>query len=182
MTSIELELSKKYRKELKELKEEIEEESPGWMKERRKEYLIKEMLRCLFFLTPFRKWYEEATERNADYLTKRIIQIFASYDYWKKRMYKLSMEYKFTILRKTNRSEITPDMIEKAREYPIQEIVEINRSGFSLCPGHDDHHPSMDCRNNFCFCYVCGWCGDSIALYMKKNNVDFVMAVKFLSG
>jgi len=49
VTSIELELSKKYRKELKELKEEIEEESPGWMKERRKEYLIKEMLQMSFF-------------------------------------------------------------------------------------------------------------------------------------
>jgi len=179
---MELELNKKYREGLKELKEEIQEESPCWIKDRRRIYLVNEIIKCLVFLIPFSEWYRDATDRNVDYLTKRIIQIFLKYEYWKKRLHKFSMEYKFTILRKVNGNKITPDMIERAREYPIKDIIEVKKNGFSLCPGHDDHHPSMDCRNNFCFCYVCGWSGDSISLYMKKHNTDFTTAVEFLAG
>ena len=38
MNQIELELNKEYKNGLKELRQEIEKESPGWIKERRKEY------------------------------------------------------------------------------------------------------------------------------------------------
>ena len=180
MTKIESELNKKYHAGLKELKEKIEEESPGWIKERRKEYLLPEMLKCLIFLAPFQEWYQDATERNVDYLTKRVIQIFAKYEHWKKRLHKLFMEYKFTILRKPDDNRITSAMIERAKENPIGDIVEVNKQGFALCPGHDDHRPSMDCRNNFCYCYVCGWTGSVLDLYMKLHNIDFATAVEFL--
>ncbi len=181
---MELELNKQYKEGLKELKEEIQKESPHWIKDRRRIYLVDEIIKCLVFLIPFSEWYRDATNRNVDYLTKRIFLIFFRYEYWKKRLHKFCMEYKFTILRKPNenQSKVTPIMIERAKEYPIEDIVEVNRSGFSLCLEHDDHHPSMDCRNNFCHCYVCGWSGDSISLYMKKHNVNFATAVEFLSG
>ena len=178
--SIEMELNKKYQKRLKELKEEIEQESPGWIKERRKEYLLPEMLKCLIFLATFQEWYQEATERNVDYLTKKVIQVFAKYEHWKKRLHKLFMEYKFTILRKPGNNRITSDMIGRAKEYPIKNIIKVNKGGFALCAEHDDHRPSMDCRNNFCYCYVCGFNGGIIDLYMKLHNVDFTTAVEFL--
>ena len=180
MKNIELELNKKYKKGLEELREEIEEESPGWIKERRKEYLLPEMLKCLIFLAPFQEWYKDATERNVDYLTKKVIQVFAKYEHWEKRLHKLFMEYKFTILRKPGDNRITLDMIERAKEYPIEDIIEVNRNHFALCPEHDDHHPSMDCKKNFCYCYTCGWTGSVLDLYMKLHKVNFVTAVEYL--
>ena len=178
--NIELALNKKYKEGLKELKKEIEQESPGWTKERRKEYLLQEMLKCLIFLTPIYEWYEDATERNVDYLTKKVIQVFARYEYWKKKLHKFFMEYKFTMLREPGNNKITSDMIERAKEYPIENIVKVNKKGFALCPEHDDHRPSMDCRNNFCYCYACGWTGSVLDLYMKLHNTDFATAVEFL--
>ena len=182
--NIELELKKKYRKELEELEKEIKQESPDWMKERRREYLLQEILMCFFLLMPFYWWYRDATERNVDYLTKRIIQIFFRYEYWKKRLYKLSMEYKFTILRKFDKfdkNKITPVMIERAKEYPIEDIIQVNKNAFALCPFHEDRHPSLHCKHNFFHCFSCGVSGDVISLYMKQHNVDFVPAIKFLS-
>jgi len=178
---IELELNKKYRQGLEELKQEIEQDTPGWIKARRKEYLLGEMLVCIALIRLFEEWYQEATERGADYLTKRIIKIFFRYEQWKKRFYKLIMEYKFTILRKPGKNRITSYMIDRARDYPISDIIKVNKKYFALCPEHDDHRPSMDCRNNFCYCYVCGFRSDSLGLYMKIHNVDFATAVKFLS-
>ena len=177
---METELNKKYREGLKELKEEIQQESPCWIKDRRRIYLVDEIIKCLVFLIPFSEWYRDATDRNVDYLTKRIIQIFLKYEYWKKRLYKFSMEYKFTILKEPGSNKITPDMIERAKEYPIEDIIEVSKSGFALCLEHDDHRPSMDCRNNFCYCYACGWTGSVLDLYMKIHDTNFATAVEFL--
>ena len=182
--SIEIELKRKYREGLEELEKDIKQESLNWIRERRKIYLREEMIECLVHLMPFEEYYDEATERNVDYLTKRIIGIFAKYEYWKKRLHKLSMEYKFTILRKSskfNRNRITPTIIERAKEYPIEDIIQVNKNAFALCPFHEDRHPSLHCKHNFFHCFSCGVSGDVISLYMKQHNVDFVPAIKFLS-
>ena len=179
--NIELELNKKYHKGLEELKKELEEEYPGWIKERRKEYLLPEMIKCLIFLAPFQEWYKDATERNVDYLTKRIVQIFAKYEYWKKRLHKLFMEYKFTILREPSDSKITSTMIERAKEYSIKDIIEVNKSGFALCPFHEDKkHPNFYVKNNWGYCFACGWSGDCIKFVMDRDKIGFKQAVEFL--
>jgi hypothetical protein len=74
----------------------------------------------------------------------------------------------------------TPEMIAKAREYPITELVKVTR-GMALCPFHGDKRPSMDVRKNFYHCYSCGESGDSIDLAMKIKNLTFTQAVTFLS-
>ena len=76
-------------------------------------------------------------------------------------------------------TDITPEKIEKAREYPIGRIIKINRN-LALCVNHEDHHPSMNCKNNFAFCHSCGYTADAIGLYMKVNQANFQEAVNAL--
>lgn len=75
---------------------------------------------------------------------------------------------------------ISPEMIVRAREYPITELIKSVR-GVAKCPFHSDSTPSMDIRKNFYHCYGCGAQGDVIDLVMKKNGMSFVQAVMYLS-
>lgn len=82
-------------------------------------------------------------------------------------------------LEKRFASDITPEDIERAQEYPLENLLTINR-GMALCIEHDDHYPSMNCKNNFAYCHTCGFHADPIGVYMKLNNCGFKEAVKSL--
>lgn len=74
---------------------------------------------------------------------------------------------------------VTREEIERARTSPIESMVEVRR-GIAQCisGSHKDKHPSMDVRNNFCYCYACGWSGDAIAVAMKIYGLNFQDAVR----
>ena len=78
--------------------------------------------------------------------------------------------------------KITEQMIENARDYPIEEIIEINKDGFALCIDHNDKNPSMYCKNNYAHCFSCGYSGDTISVYMKVFRCSFIEAVKALQN
>jgi hypothetical protein len=81
----------------------------------------------------------------------------------------------------SERQEVTEDMIERARHYPLENLIDIKRGMTNCISGsHVDKNASMDARNNFCHCYACGWTGDTLTVYMKLNGVDFIAAVKAL--
>ena len=78
--------------------------------------------------------------------------------------------------------------LQKLRDLPIEGVAE--RLGLhvcrhkSLCPFHDDRHPSMSYhvkRNTF-RCFVCGAHGGVIDLVMKYRNVDFLEASRWLGA
>lgn len=72
---------------------------------------------------------------------------------------------------------ITDDMIARAKEYPLGELVEINKRGFTKCIWHTDTHPSAYCKKNYIWCFVCnkGW--DTIAVVMERDGLSFRDAV-----
>ena len=72
---------------------------------------------------------------------------------------------------------ITADMIQKAKEFPLNQIIEINRQGFAKCIWHEDKNPSMFCKKNFAHCFTCDNSGDTIAVLMKRKNMGFREAV-----
>lgn len=80
-----------------------------------------------------------------------------------------------------NKDGITSEMIISAKEFPIGELIEINSAGFSLCPAHEDKNPSLFCKNNFVYCFVCGYTADSISLASKLWGTNFIETVKKLS-
>lgn len=93
-----------------------------------------------------------------------------------------SMMEKRSLEGKTKEGDITPSMIEQAKEYQISSLIEVDRAGKAKCINHEDKHPSMDCRKNFVHCYSCGYSDDSIGVYRKLHNVGFIEAVKALTS
>lgn len=77
--------------------------------------------------------------------------------------------------------DITDLMIDRARAYPIENLIEA-KGGRARCvsPDHLDKKPSMDIRNNFCYCYACGFQADPIKVYMLLKGCTFPEAVRAL--
>lgn len=73
--------------------------------------------------------------------------------------------------------EIPMEMIYRAKEYPIEQIVTVGRSGRAKCVFHDGEDENMDIRKNYAFCYVCGRSGDAIDVYRQVYDVNFKQAV-----
>jgi hypothetical protein len=73
----------------------------------------------------------------------------------------------------------TPQEIERAKEYPIENIIELKRNT-ALCPFHNEKSPSFSVKNNRYKCFGCGVGGDSISLIMHIKNMTFKQAVDYL--
>ena len=77
---------------------------------------------------------------------------------------------------------------QKLRDLPIEGVAErlglLVKKHKSLCPYHDDSHPSLSfsvSKNTF-RCYVCGAHGGTIDLAMKVLNKPFIEACQWLAN
>lgn len=88
-------------------------------------------------------------------------------------------KYSISVLKgeKNANNAITDEMIERAREYPLESILEIGQNRRAKCCFHQGEDFNMDIRKNFAHCYVCGESGDVIKVYMALNGVGFKEAV-----
>jgi len=74
--------------------------------------------------------------------------------------------------------------IDKAKLFPISEIIEINSAGFAKCPFHEEKTPSAKWykEDNRLHCFgSCSKGFDAIDVHMQVYNVDFISALKSLS-
>ena len=77
--------------------------------------------------------------------------------------------------------------LQKLRDLPIEGVAE--RLGMqivrhkALCPFHDDHHASLSfsMRRNTFRCFACGAHGGTIDLVMKRQNLGFKEACRWLT-
>ena len=77
--------------------------------------------------------------------------------------------------------------LQKLRDLPIEGVAE--RLGMqivrhkALCPFHDDHHASLSfcTRRNTFRCFACGAHGGTIDLVMKRQNLGFKEACRWLT-
>lgn len=81
--------------------------------------------------------------------------------------------------KQTEKGKINDEMIQKAKDYPIDSMVDIDRMGKALCIFHSDTQPSMKYyeKTNTVYCFACNKGGDSISVYRELNNCDFKTAV-----
>jgi len=100
---------------------------------------------------------------------------------------KLSKEYKrYNILLKYPLNSLNNNYLEKAKQYPICDLLGINPTKEKMsikCPLHNDRSPSMTIytTENRWHCFAgCGF-GDVIDLYCKLNNTSIAEAIKVLS-
>ncbi len=81
-----------------------------------------------------------------------------------------------------SKNGITDEMIQRAKQFSISELLTTPiRGNVTNCVAHEDNNPSMNIKNNWAYCYSCGFRGDSISVYMRLNGVDFKTAVKNLN-
>jgi hypothetical protein len=87
------------------------------------------------------------------------------------------------------KGRLTDDAIETARNYPIQDLfdIEFRRSGnklVGLCPFHAEKSPSfyVFLNQNRAHCFGCQKSLDSIGAYMEVSGCDFKTAVVALAG
>lgn len=77
----------------------------------------------------------------------------------------------------------TDDRLERAKRYPISELVSVNREGFTKCVYHEEKNASMKVyRDNHCFSYCCGKRSDAIDIYCAIHpGVSFKQAIENLA-
>ena len=82
---------------------------------------------------------------------------------------------------KTTGGKVSDEMIARAKEYPIEKLIKVNR-GMARCISgtHEDKKPSMNCKNNYAYCHACGYHADTIKILMDLENINFIEAVKRL--
>lgn len=76
---------------------------------------------------------------------------------------------------------ITEEMIEQARAYPIENLLEF-KNGKALAFCHEDNSPSLSLwkGHNLARCFPCGKTFNSIDILMDRDNLSFREAVKTL--
>jgi hypothetical protein len=77
------------------------------------------------------------------------------------------------------KGQITPLMIQKAKEYPFERLIKL-RNNFAICPFHPDKNPSFHVKANRGHCFGCGWSGDAIKFVMETHRLGFREAVQYL--
>lgn len=166
----------------------IEEIPLEFRRERRREYLLEaiRMTKVRFFhacrmLTTYDAF--EALLKQEPWSVGKMLfyehigKIHQQAKQHEKKLNRLNMEVKIF----TGKMEgLSPEKIERAREFPIEELIE-SRNGKAICPFHNDHHPSMHITKNLFHCFACNEGGDSIDFVMKLENLTFRQAVDKLS-
>ena len=85
-------------------------------------------------------------------------------------------------------NRINDDDIERAREYPIEEMFEgvLHPAGGGrqkgVCPFHKEKSASFYIfKDNKAHCFGCQYHSDAIGFYMRLHEVEFIQAVKALT-
>lgn len=177
------------------IREWIEEFPVEFRNERRKEYLLEAIKTakeaffnaCRMVVSEQRlnddfeafmsKHGEPLSSLDRMLICQRLVEWTQKANHYKKKLEKLNKHVKFFT---GKMEEISPEKIERAREFPIEELIE-TRNGKAICPFHNDHHPSMHVTKNLFHCFTCNEGGDSIDFVMKLENLTFRQAVDKLS-
>jgi len=70
--------------------------------------------------------------------------------------------------------------IARALEFPFSQLIQLNKVGFALCPKHKESRPSFYVKNNWGYCFGCGYQADTIKFLMDKEGLTFPQAVHML--
>lgn len=99
-----------------------------------------------------------------------------------KRAKKLINELKREMNPDKMKDDITDEMIERAKDYPVENLVDIGKAGI-CCLWHDEKTASMKLtKRNRLRCYgACGKSFDSIDVYRHLHGATFIEAVKALN-
>lgn len=121
--------------------------------------------------------YKLKSDDFSTWFTEEIIKI------WKgeklERIIKILKRLKFSLTKEV-KSEISDLMIQQARSYPFEALLPDVKRDMAICPFHKERNASFYIKNNYGYCFGCGWKGNPIDFVMEKEGLSFKEAVKLL--
>lgn len=75
------------------------------------------------------------------------------------------------------------DEIERAKTYPIEQLIQFGKDKKAKCIWHNEKSGSLHLYDtNKVFCFGCSKGGDAIDVYMTLNNATFKEAIEYLAN
>lgn len=159
-------------------KEFVAEFDKEFIKDCRKEYVENKIQHQEEYLKFLLDWYKEYFNKDYPYFLRERPMNDAL------RVMGNIKKHKWELRWLTNpelvKQEITSDMIRKAKDFPIKELLSDVKGDFAKCPFHSEKTASFYLKGNFGHCFGCGITLDTIDLVMKLENIDFPSAVRKL--
>ncbi len=149
-----------------------------WAKERRTEYLKSQILKISTRMREDSEEYYRLCAADAPLFDRLFLRSCSPISSPKDNRKKLYWEIR-SLQTPEMRGELTDVMIERARNFPLEKLVEPIR-GYIKCPFHDDKKPSMWVKDGFGFCFPCDKSLDAIGYMMQIKGLSFPDAVKAL--
>ncbi len=146
-------------------------ENKEWFEEARLRFLNKERIFLQKKIAKYPAWIEKSNKDIDQEL------LLGSMEACEKKLKKIEYTIKILSGIENNKNEVTNEMIEHAKQFPIEALVDVNNKKFAHCVNHDDKNASMYCKNNFGYCFSCGWSGDTISILMKISGLSFKESV-----
>lgn len=85
-------------------------------------------------------------------------------------------------VKKPKESKVGDDAVTRAKNVPIENLIEVNREHKALCLWHNEKHPSLHVYDdNHAFCFVCSKRADAIDIVREKHSLGFTEAVEYLN-
>jgi hypothetical protein len=81
------------------------------------------------------------------------------------------------------KGQITPEMIERASQFPIHELIEFDSRGMALCFNHEEKTGSLHLNKKTNTCHCFGQCGETwnpLHVLKLRDNLSFPDAVRKL--
>jgi len=156
-----------------ELRKEVDTE---WAKERRQEYLKG------VFTSKLMETFKDIAkyEHFKQYDAKEMFLIYGSYIQLDIKKL-LQIKGEFVSMNTNKQSDITPDMIARAKEYPFEELYPHFKKTMALCPFHADKDASMKLYpNNTVHCFSCGKSWDTISFMQAIGGLTFPEVIRRL--
>jgi len=128
----------------------------------------------------FHYWMERDSE---DPVNAEMFVVFAIKEVKKSAKLKKEIRRLDRAMLKTGENTITDEMIDQARQFPIDQLIQfVKGSTVAFC--HDDKNPSLtwDKKRNRAKCWPCDKSFDPIAVLMERDGYQFKDAVRELAG
>ena len=173
----------KVSKDLREFYEEIKREDPDFVSHSRIGYLTNRIKELETLIQEINRNYEDSRRENkSPAWLRQAFYIMSPIKKYERELKSLKDSLRAMVYRADLKEKrITDEDIVRAKEYAIENLLEVNKSKFAKCVWHDDGKtPNMYVKNNYAYCFSCHKSGDVIDVYRVLHKCSFVEAVKAL--
>lgn len=171
------------KKSKKEYLDWINSFDPKWKTQHRLEFVKTQIIYWQDKTDKFQNYLEKLQEKLevSELWFMEVVKEIFGYEKHIKSLNRFLNEYNALI---SNKKKITQIDIEKAKEYPINEMIEF-KNGFAKCINHEEKHGSLKYypETNTAYCFgACKQSFDAIDCAKILYGLNFINAVKKLAG